>query len=70
MPDPAGSVIRRRAGMQEPNGVLEELASIPAMITAISTRTPEDKDYDLRKGLELAKRRGYTTAIEGRAFAA
>jgi len=68
--DPEGGVIRRREGSREPNGVLEELASIPAMITAISPKTSEDKDYYLRKGLELAKRHGYTTAIEGRAFAA
>jgi predicted amidohydrolase YtcJ len=69
-PDPEGGVIRRREGSREPNGVLEELASIPAMMTAINPRTAEDKDYYLRKGLELAKRNGYTTAIEGRAFAA
>jgi len=69
-PDPEGGVIRRREGSREPNGVLEELASIPAMMVAISPKTPEDKDYYLRKGLELAKRHGYTTAIEGRAFAA
>jgi len=69
-PDPEGGIIRRRAGSREPNGVLEELASFPAMMAAISPRTPEDNDYFTRKGLELAKRHGYTTAIEGRAFAA
>jgi len=69
-PDPEGGVIRRRDGSREPNGVLEELASFPAMIAAISPRTAEDNDYFTRKGLELAKRHGYTTAIEGRAFAA
>jgi predicted amidohydrolase YtcJ len=69
-PDPEGGIIRRREGSREPNGVLEELASFPAMIAAISPRTPEDIDYFTRKGLELAKRHGYTTAIEGRAFAA
>lgn len=68
-PDPEGGLLRRRDGSREPNGVLEELASIPAMIVAISPRTSEDKDHYLRKGLELAKRNGYTTAIEGRAFA-
>jgi predicted amidohydrolase YtcJ len=69
-PDPEGGIIRRRAGSREPNGVLEELASFPAMVAAISPRTPEDNDYFTRKGLELAKRHGYTTAIEGRSFAA
>ena len=66
--DPEGGVIRRREGSREPNGVLEELASIPAMITAINPTKPEDKDYYLKKGLELAKSFGYTTANEGRAF--
>jgi len=68
-PDPEGGVIRRRAGSREPNGVLEELASIPPTIQAINATRLEDKDYFLRKGLELAKSYGYTTAIEGRAMA-
>jgi hypothetical protein len=67
--DPEGGVIRRREGSREPNGVLEELASIPIMIPAINAQKPEDKDYFLAKGLELAKSYGYTTANEGRAFA-
>jgi predicted amidohydrolase YtcJ len=66
--DPPGGVIRRRAGSREPNGVLEELASIPATISAISPQKPGDKDYFLGKGLELAKGYGYTTINEGRAF--
>ncbi len=67
--NPEGGVIRRRQGSQEPNGVLEELASIPYMIQAISPTKSEDMDYFLNKGLELAKSFGYTTATEGRAFA-
>jgi len=67
-PDPEGGVIRRRAGSREPNGVLEELASMPSTMAAISPTTPADLDYFLTRGLELAKRFGYTTAIEGRAF--
>jgi predicted amidohydrolase YtcJ len=67
-PDPEGGVIRRRPGSQEPNGVLEELASMPIMIPAVSAKSPEDKDYFLAKGLELAKSYGYTTTNEGRAF--
>jgi predicted amidohydrolase YtcJ len=67
--DPEGGVIRRREGSREPNGVLEELASIPYMIHALSPQKPEDMDYFLKKGLELAKSFGYTTANEGRAFA-
>lgn len=64
--DPRGGVIRRRPGSTEPNGVLEELASIPHMIPAINAVKPEDKDYFLKRGLELAKSYGYTTANEGR----
>jgi len=66
-PDPEGGVIRRRPGTMEPNGVLEELASIPHMIPAINARTP--KDYFMKKGLELAKSFGYTTINEGRLMA-
>jgi hypothetical protein len=64
--DPEGGIIRRRPGSREPNGVLEELASIPVMIPAINATKPEDKDYFLKKGLEMAKSYGYTTAVEGR----
>ena len=67
--DPEGGIIRRRPGTKEPNGVLEELASIPVMIPAINARKPEDKDYFLKKGLELAKSFGYTTTNEGRLMA-
>jgi hypothetical protein len=67
--DPEGGVIRRRPGSNEPNGVLEELASIPYMIPAINASKPEDKDYFVKKGLELAKSYGYTTTMEGRAMA-
>jgi len=66
--DPEGGVIRRRDGSDEPNGVLEELASIPYMIPAINANTQEDKDYFVRRGLELAKSFGYTTTMEGRAM--
>jgi len=64
--DPEGGIIRRRPGTNEPNGVLEELASFPVMLPAINATKPEDKDYFLGKGLELAKSFGYTTATEGR----
>jgi len=67
--DPEGGIIRRREGGTEPNGVLEELASFPVMVPAITARTPEDKDYFLRRALELAKSFGDTTINEGRAFA-
>lgn len=69
-PDPTGGLIRRYPDSSEPNGVLEELAAIPNMLTSLSPRTDEDRDYFVEKGLELAMSFGYTTAQEGRAFAA
>jgi hypothetical protein len=66
-PDPEGGVIRREADGKTPNGVLEELAAIPHMLTLMPT-TPEATDYFLGRGLELAKSYGYTTANEGRMF--
>jgi predicted amidohydrolase YtcJ len=67
--DPQGGVIQRRPGSREPNGVLEELASIPHTVASLTATKQEDKDYFLTKGLQLAKSFGYTTASEGRAFA-
>jgi predicted amidohydrolase YtcJ len=67
-PDPEGGVIRRREGSQEPNGVLEELASFPVMFPALSPSAPEDVEHFARRGLELAKSYGYTTVQEGRAM--
>ncbi len=66
--DPNGGLIRRMPNSQEPNGVLEELASIPAMIKALTPGTPELADYYLQKGFDLATSYGYTTAQEGRAM--
>lgn len=69
-PDPEGGVIRRRPGSQVPNGVLEELAAIPFMMEAFAPKTLENSHYFMRRGLEMAMSFGYTTAQEGRAFAA
>jgi predicted amidohydrolase YtcJ len=68
--DPEGGVIRRRTGSREPNGVLEELAAIPITIRVITPKTDEDQIYFLDRAQEMAKSFGYTTAQEGRAFAA
>ncbi len=67
-PNPEGGVIRREADGKTPNGVLEELAAIPHMLTAVTPATQEGKDYFLKRGLEMAKSYGYTTANEGRMF--
>jgi hypothetical protein len=64
--DPPGGVIRREADGKTPNGVLEELASIPYMVKAINPTKAADQDFFLAKGIELAKSYGYTTATEGR----
>lgn len=69
-PDPEGGIIRRRPGSTEPDGVLEELAAIPMMLRELSPKTPEDVSYFMERGLEMAMSFGYTTAQEGRAFAA
>jgi predicted amidohydrolase YtcJ len=65
--DPEGGVIQRRPGTREPLGVNEELASFGYMLPAINPTKLEDKEYFLKKGLDLAKSYGYTTANEGRA---
>ncbi|MFO1407796.1 MAG: amidohydrolase [Steroidobacteraceae bacterium] len=68
-PNPPGGVIRREADGKTPNGVLEELAAIPNMVKVLAPNTQEGRDQFLRRGLELAKSYGYTTANEGRMFA-
>lgn len=65
-PNPEGGIIRREADGKTPNGVLEELASIPYATQALTPKTKEDADYFLRRGLEMAKSYGYTSANEGR----
>lgn len=69
-PDPTGGLIRRYAESTEPNGVLEELAAIPHMMAVLTPRTADDRDFFMKRGIELAMSFGYTTAQEGRAFAA
>jgi predicted amidohydrolase YtcJ len=67
-PNPEGGVIRRESDGKTPNGVLEELAAIPHMLTALTPGMQEGKDYFLQRGLEMAKSYGYTTTNEGRMF--
>lgn len=66
--DPAGGLIRRVKGSQEPNGVLEELAGIPVFFPLISPSDPTLATYYLDKAQEMALKYGYTTAQEGRAM--
>jgi predicted amidohydrolase YtcJ len=66
--DPQGGIIRRREGSQEPDGVLIELAGIPLIMQAIFPTDPAAIEYFAKRGLEMAKRYGYTTMHDGRAF--
>jgi hypothetical protein len=66
--NPEGGVIRREKDGKTPNGVLEELAAIPAMMKAISPTSKENAEFFLEKGQELAARFGHTSVQEGRAM--
>ena len=64
--DPEGGVIRRRAGSDEPNGVLEELAMFSALFKILPAIGADGFKAFARAGGELWARFGYTTAQEGR----
>jgi predicted amidohydrolase YtcJ len=68
--NPEGGVIRREADGKTPNGVLEELAAMPYMVKFLTPVNQAGKDDFLKRGLEMAKSYGYTTANEGRMFGA
>jgi predicted amidohydrolase YtcJ len=65
-PDPAGGVIQRRTGSQEPNGVLEEAAHFGALAKIVFVHLgPEQALATTRAGLEAYASFGYTTAQDG-----
>jgi predicted amidohydrolase YtcJ len=64
--DPAGGVIRRRAGSSEPDGVLEENAHNAAAARLLGGLGAEGMKAMAKAGVELWARYGYTTAQEGR----
>lgn len=65
--DPKGGKIRRISGSNEPNGILEEVASFMVLLTGVLPNiTSELQDDMLVKGQELYASFGYTTAQEGR----
>lgn len=66
--DPKGGKIRRMAGSEEPNGVLEELAAIPLMLKSIYPHSKKDILANLRQSEMVAMKYGITTAQEGRAM--
>ena len=66
--DPAGGVIRRRAGSREPDGVLEETAFFAAIVKLMGNIGAEEGEAFARAGAALWARFGYTTAEEGRSM--
>lgn len=67
--DPDGGKIRRIEGTNEPNGVLEELASIPMSFKLTTPTTPEKIKLFFNAAQDIALSFGYTTVQEGRAQA-
>lgn len=63
--DPPGGVIRRRAGSQEPDGVLEESA-FWMVFGALPKLSVTDQEAIAKAGQDLYLRFGFTTAQEGR----
>jgi predicted amidohydrolase YtcJ len=66
--DPAGGVIRRKEGSQEPTGVLEELAFASAAFKLLPRVGPNGIEVFAREGAKMWSRYGYTTAEEGKAI--
>jgi predicted amidohydrolase YtcJ len=64
-PDPAGGVIRRKAGGKEPDGVLEETAMQIAAMKLLAQVGAEGMKTFFRAGAEMWARFGYTTAQDG-----
>jgi predicted amidohydrolase YtcJ len=65
--DPAGGVIRRKAGSTEPDGVLEETAMYLGLTAVSKVLKPSPKAAlnVASKGAEIYARYGFTTAQEG-----
>ena len=64
--NPPGGVIRRKAGSQEPDGVLEENAFFGQLFGLMSKLGPEANKALFAAGVNLYKSFGYTTAQEGK----
>jgi predicted amidohydrolase YtcJ len=67
-PNPAGGVIQRRDGGNEPNGVLEETALFPVVPKILKAVGPTGVKSLAKAGSELWTRYGYTTTQEGRSM--
>lgn len=66
-PDPAGGVIRRVAGSNVPDGVLEEMALFAPLFATLADLDNEANVAIARAGLKAYAAHGFTTAQEGRA---
>lgn len=64
--NPPGGVIRRKAGTQEPDGVLEENAFFAQLFGLMSKLSPDANKALFTAGVSLYKSFGYTTAQEGK----
>jgi len=67
--DPAGGIIRRQEGSQQPNGILEEVAHFQILFPLMGALDDDTQDQMLIKGQQAYAGFGYTTAQEGRATA-
>ncbi|TDX10507.1 amidohydrolase [Flavobacterium sp. S87F.05.LMB.W.Kidney.N] len=65
--NPAGGLIRRKNGSNEPNGVLEEMAMFTPLFKIMGTLDEEANEKIAEAGLKSYIRFGFTTAQEGRA---
>lgn len=68
-PDPQGGIIRRRAGSEEPNGVMEENAHFMVLLKLLPKLGDEQIAALVGAGAQTYARYGYTTAQEGAAMA-
>jgi len=68
--DPPGGVIRRKKGTDEPNGVLEEMASIIPIAKFYATLDTVANIGLAKAGIDAYLKFGFTTIQEGRAAAA
>ncbi|ENX18444.1 hypothetical protein F895_00059 [Acinetobacter sp. CIP 64.2] len=66
-PNPAGGVIRREAGSNVPNGVLEESALFTAIGSIFKDVPPAVMFQIAEKGIAAYVKNGFTTVQEGRA---
>jgi predicted amidohydrolase YtcJ len=65
--EPAGGTIRRRAGTNEPDGVIGGMAFFPLVFSKLGQLGSEDNKALLVAGIDRYAEFGFTTAQEGRA---